>query len=72
MNDVNHPLHYNSHPSGIECIVIARHHNFNIGNVLKYVWRAGLKDSEPDIKDLKKALWYLEDEIKKLEQLSKK
>lgn len=66
MSEINHPKHYNSHPSGIECIQIARHHNFNIGNVLKYIWRAGLKDSESDIKDLKKAMWYLQDEIEKL------
>ena len=42
-DSVNHPAHYNSHPSGIECIEIARHHNFNIGNSIKYLWRAGLK-----------------------------
>ena len=41
-DSVNHPSHYNSHPSGIECIEIARHHNFNIGNTIKYLWRAGL------------------------------
>ena len=39
-DSVNHPAHYNSHPSGIECIEIARHHNFNIGNTIKYLWRA--------------------------------
>lgn len=70
---INHPKHYNAHPSGIECIVIARHHNFNIGNVLKYCWRAGLKLGPTDasayatgIEDLKKARWYLDDEIKRL------
>lgn len=43
--EVNHPKHYNSHPSGIECIEIVRHHNFNIGNAIKYLWRQGLKIS---------------------------
>jgi hypothetical protein len=64
---VNHPPHYNSHPSGIEAIVITRHHNFNVGNVIKYLWRAGLKDGAPSLQDLKKAQWYLNDEIKKIE-----
>ena len=64
---VNHPAHYNNHPSGVECIEIVRHMTFNVGNVLKYLWRSGLKDGEPVLKDFKKALWYLEDEIKRLE-----
>jgi hypothetical protein len=62
---VNHPPHYTAHPSGIECITITRHMNFNIGNVIKYCWRAGSKGST--VEDLKKAAWYLADEIKKLE-----
>lgn len=66
-DSVNHPKHYNLHPSGIECIDIIRHHNFNIGNVIKYLWRAGLKDTASTIEDLKKAAWYLNDEIKRLE-----
>lgn len=36
---VSHPKHYNDHPSGIECITITRHMNFNIGNAIKYLWR---------------------------------
>ena len=63
---VNHPAHYNSHPSGVECITITRHMNFNIGNAVKYLWRAGLKGST--IEDLKKAVWYINDEIKRLEK----
>lgn len=69
---VNHPKHYNSHPSGIEAIVITRHMTFNIGNVIKYCWRAGLKDVASDgtdtkeLEDLKKAAWYLNDEIERL------
>lgn len=62
---VNHPSHYNSHPSGIECIEITRHMNFNLGNVVKYIWRAGLKDEDVALQDLHKAAWYLIDEIKR-------
>lgn len=63
---VNHPKHYMSHPSGVECIAITRHMNFNLGNVIKYVWRAGLKRAT--VEDLKKAQFYLNDEIKRLEK----
>jgi hypothetical protein len=62
---VNHPKHYTNHPSGIECIDVVRHMNFNRGNAIKYVWRAGEKG--PVIEDLRKAIWYLQDEIKRLE-----
>lgn len=65
---VNHPKHYTSDPSGVECIEITRHRNFNIGNAIKYLWRAGLKDGNSDIQDLKKAVWYIQDEIKRLEK----
>lgn len=63
---VNHPKHYTSDPSGVECIQITRHRNFNIGNAIKYLWRAGLKESNSDIQDLEKAVWYINDEIKRL------
>lgn len=66
---VNHPSHYTSDPSGIECIQITRHRNFNIGNAIKYLWRAGLKDGNSDIQDLQKAVWYIQDEIERLEKL---
>lgn len=60
---INHPPHYNSHPSGVECIKITRHMTFNIGNAMKYLWRNGLKDGNPSIQDLQKAMWYIQDEI---------
>lgn len=67
MNDpVNNPVHYTSDPSGVECIEITRHRNFNIGNAIKYLWRAGLKDEAAHVQDLKKAVWYIQDEIKRL------
>ena len=75
-DSVNHPAHYNSHPSGIECIEIARHHNFNIGNSMKYLWRAGLKseegmeDTDKQIEDLNKAIWYIKDEIKRITEFN--
>lgn len=62
---VQNPVHYTSDPSGVECIQITRHRNFNIGNAIKYLWRAGLKE-DAKIQDLRKAIWYIEDEIARL------
>ena len=73
-SSVNHPKHYNRHPSGIECIDIVRHYDFNIGNVIKYIWRAGLKheegmnDRDKQIEDMEKAMFYLKDEIEMLKR----
>jgi hypothetical protein len=62
---VNHPKHYTSHPSGVECIAITEHMNFCVGNAIKYLWRAGLKSDSP-VEDLRKARWYIEREIARL------
>lgn len=65
MDRVDHPIHYTSHPSGVECIDIAKHHDFCVGNAIKYLWRAGLKTEQGlDMKakqaeDLRKAIWYI-------------
>jgi len=63
---VNHPPHYTSHPSGVECIQITEHFNFCIGNAIKYLWRAGLKGEA--LEDLRKAAWYIEREINRLQR----
>lgn len=66
---VNHPAHYTSLGVNcscgkpIECIDVTRNLNFNIGNAIKYLWRCDLKENA--IEDLKKAIWYINDEIKK-------
>ena len=69
---INHPEHYTSHPSGIECISIAQYYDFCIGNAIKYLWRAGLKheegisDAAKEIEDLRKAIWYIQRKIEML------
>ena len=68
VDQVNHPTHYTSDPSGVEAIEITRHRNFNIGNAFKYLWRAGLKNEETHTEDLKKAIFYIQDEINRLEE----
>ena len=60
---VNNPKHYTAHPSGVECIQITEHMGFNLGNAVKYIWRADLKADA--IEDLKKAKWYIERELQK-------
>jgi hypothetical protein len=65
MDNVNHPPHYKAHPSGVECIQITEHLNFCLGNAIKYIWRAGLKKDA--VEDLKKAVWYINREIQRLE-----
>jgi hypothetical protein len=63
---VNQPPHYTGHPSGVECIQITEHMNFCLGNAMKYIWRANDKHISP-LEDLKKAKWYIEREIERIE-----
>lgn len=65
-DSVNHPPHYTKHPSGVECVQITEHFNFCLGNAIKYIWRAGLKEGSPALEDLRKAQWYLNREIARL------
>jgi uncharacterized protein DUF3310 len=68
---VNHPKHYTRHPSGVECIQITEQFNFNRGNAIKHIWRAGEKEGEDDIVSLRKAQWYLSREIARLQNLTR-
>ena len=63
-DNVNHPQHYVAHPSGVECIEITEHFNFNVGNAIKYLWRASLKGSQRE--DLLKAQWYINRELERI------
>lgn len=69
---VNNPKHYNSHPArcecgkGIECIQIVESMPFNLGNVMKYLWR---NEEKNGLEDLKKASWYLQREIARREKV---
>lgn len=67
MNDpINRPKHYTSHPSNIECIVVTEHMNFCLGNAIKYIWRAGLKDD--GLQDLAKARYYIDREMDRIKR----
>jgi len=69
---VNHPPHYNNSQAKcecgrrIECIDVTRHLAFNVGNAMKYLWRCELKGNT--LEDLRKAAWYIQDEISKREK----
>jgi hypothetical protein len=63
---VNHPAHYNANASGVECITVVEHMGFNLGNAIKYLWRADEKGNA--LEDLKKSIWYIEREIARREK----
>lgn len=71
---INHPAHYGGDDNPYEAIKVieAWELNFHLGNVVKYVSRAGRKDPATELEDLKKALWYLQREISRREQGSSK
>ncbi|MFE9442513.1 DUF3310 domain-containing protein [Streptomyces sp. NPDC006602] len=66
-DSVNHPNHYTWLPNGIEVIDLTEHMNFNRGNAVKYLARAGRKSKASELEDLKKARWYIHREIARLE-----
>ena len=77
-DQVNHPPHYTwiKDKCGIEVIDITRHLDFDLGNAIKYILRAGKKpiineknidNNKAAIQDLHKAIWYINDKIKMLE-----
>lgn len=65
---VDHPPRYNTNPSGVECIDVVEHMTFNAGNAIKYIWRHGEKGDA--VEDLRKAIWYIEREIARIERFS--
>ena len=68
-NPVNHPAHYLAY-KGLEVIQLTEQMNFNRGNAVKYICRAGLKSKDTEIEDLQKARWYITREIDRLNHLN--
>lgn len=66
-NAIDHPTHYNVGCIEVIDAIEAWQLNFSRGNAVKYIARAGHKGEE--VEDLKKAAWYIEREIKRLEAL---
>jgi len=67
-NSINHPEHYNH--GKIEAIEVIEDWglDFHLGNAVKYICRAGKKESSANIEDLEKALWYIKRKVKLLKQ----
>lgn len=66
--EVLHPVHYNSHPSGVECIDVIKHMSLCVGTAVKHLWRVGLKPGSTEATDIKKAIEYLQFELDRIEQ----
>ncbi|MGN7135824.1 DUF3310 domain-containing protein [Streptomyces pseudogriseolus] len=66
---VDHPSHYTWLPNGIEVIDLTEHMNFNRGNAVKYLARAGRKNPATELEDLRKARWYIDREISRMEKV---
>lgn len=64
-DNVNHPSHYTAY-KGLEVIDLTEQMNFNLGNAVKYICRAGLKSPESLVEDLEKAAWYIAREIERI------
>ncbi len=65
---IEHPNHYNWHPSGVECIQIVREFSYNTGSAITYLWRAGRKPGSSAIEDMEKAIFHIQDEIDRLQK----
>jgi len=70
IDEINNPSHY-TRLNGVECIQVTENFNFNLGNAIKYIWRAGHKVGQPPQKDLLKAKWYIERELQRLENVNR-
>ncbi len=64
-NSVENPSHYNSGKIEVIDFIEDQNLNFNLGNAVKYISRAGKKDPAKFREDLEKAVWYLNRELKK-------
>jgi hypothetical protein len=64
---INHPSHYNDGKIEVIDFIEDKNLNFHRGNAVKYIARAGKKDKSKEVEDLKKAQWYIEREIKRVE-----
>jgi hypothetical protein len=68
---VNHPVHYGGSDNVYEAIKVIDAWNlgFSLGNTIKYISRAGKKNKDKELEDLRKAAWYLQHHIEQLEKL---
>lgn len=67
-DNVNHPYHYNHGKIEVIDFIEDQHLGFHLGNAVKYISRAGRKDADKTIEDLRKAVWYINRQIERLER----
>lgn len=72
MEAVNHPQHYNKGKIEVIDYIEDQDMNFNLGNAVKYISRAGIKNKTTQIEDLEKAKWYIQREIDRLNKITYK
>ena len=65
-NPVSHPSHYTDGKIEVIDFIEDKGLNFNRGNAVKYLCRAGKKDPAKEVEDLEKAMWYINHEIERL------
>ena len=66
-DNINHPPHYTTGKIEVIDFITDKKLNYCRGNIIKYVVRAGIKSKETELDDLKKARWYIDREIKRME-----
>jgi len=66
-DNINHPAHYTTGKIEVIDFITDKQLNYCRGNIIKYVVRAGIKDAATEVEDLKKAKWYIEREIMRVE-----
>ena len=72
MDDVvNHPSHYTDGKIEVIEFIEDKNLNYHRGNAIKYICRAGKKDPQKEIEDLRKAIWYITREIRNLKRRKK-
>ena len=67
-NNVEHPKHYNTGKIEVISAIEDWNLDFHLGNVVKYVARAGKKDPKKELEDLKKAVFYLQRKVENLQK----
>ena len=67
-DNVNHPNHYTIGKIEVIDFIEDKELGFHLGNAVKYISRAGRKDADKTIEDLKKAVWYINRQIERLER----
>ena len=70
MEKINHPEHYNKGKIEVIDYIEDQDMNFNLGNAIKYISRAGLKNKSTTVEDLEKAKWYIQREIDRLNKIT--